>query len=38
MSLRCLHLNYGDEFERFLRKNSQKCHSTDWPTPNGSGS
>jgi hypothetical protein len=38
MSLGCLHVNDGEEFKRFLHKNSQKCRSTDWPTPNGSES
>jgi hypothetical protein len=38
MSREWLHLNDGEEFKRFLRKNSQKCRFTDWLTPYGSES
>jgi hypothetical protein len=38
MSRECLHLNVGEEFKRFLRKNSQKCRFTDWLMPYGSES
>jgi hypothetical protein len=38
ISNRYLHLNDGEEFERFLRKNSEKFRFADWLTSYGSES